>query len=100
MYGKPIAQMTVGELGAYLQQLDRTHGPKDPNGIKRQVRLELIRRGKLAEAVGLPLEVLKRNPLIRAEIQEVENERASDDESNVQSSEGGDGGESESGSEG
>jgi hypothetical protein len=80
MYGKPIEEMTVGELGAYLRNLDHTSGQNDPNGTKRAIRLELIRRDKLCEATGVSMEVLMRNPLIAAEVAEIEAERNSQEE--------------------
>lgn len=71
---KTIAEMTDAELASELRTLDRVHGSTDPNGRKKDIRRELFKRGKLSEATGYSMEVLMRNPLIRAELEEFRTE--------------------------
>jgi hypothetical protein len=67
---KPVSEMTISELAAELKSLDRIHGAKDPNGRKKEIRKELIKRRALEQVTGQSRATLHRNPEIRREYQE------------------------------
>lgn len=72
---KDVSIMSSVELVEELKLLDQTYGTRDPDGRKAQIRRELIRRNELHKVTGIPIEVLKRNPLIRKDFEAVEAEQ-------------------------
>lgn len=67
---KSVSNLTDGQLAAELKHLDDIHGSKDPNGRKKEIRREMMRRDSWQEVTGYPKDVILRNPLVRAEYEE------------------------------